>query len=112
MNYAEIGQRIRKFRKLRKLTQEALSEAADLSPSYLSHIENGSKKLSLEALIRIAEAIDVSVDHLLANRPSSVSTRQSELHALLESTTEQEQKFLCETVRAIRQSLRDNNFIP
>ena len=112
MNYTEIGQRIRKFRKLRGLTQEALSDAADLSPSYLSHIENGKKKSSLEALIRIADALGVSVDQLLSNRQPFVSARQSELHELLETATEREQNFLCEIVRAIRQSLKDNNFIP
>lgn len=46
LNYWRIGQRIRVIRKARKLTQAALTEHANLSVPYISHIENGIKQAS------------------------------------------------------------------
>lgn len=44
MDYIEIERRVQKFRRRCGFTQEALAEAADLSTSYLSHIERATKK--------------------------------------------------------------------
>ena len=45
--------------KKQKLTQQALAEMVGLVPSNISHIERGTTKLSIQSLIRIANA-----DHL------------------------------------------------
>ena len=122
VNYIEIGQRIRDIRKQRGYTQEALAEAANLSASYVSHIELGLKSASLAAILQIAKALDVSLDQLLYGNqvfdPSASATPAPlscsdlpEVQELLEMASEQERKFLYDTVRAIQQSLRDNNFI-
>ena len=42
-----------------------LAEKAGLSLSYVSMIENGRRKVSLDALIRIANILGVTVDELL-----------------------------------------------
>ena len=47
MNYYEIGQRIRKFRKAYNLSQEQLAEMVGISTTHMSHIETGNTKLSL-----------------------------------------------------------------
>ena len=56
MDLYQVGRKIRAFRLEQGLTQEALAEAADLSSTYVSHVERGRKKASLESLIRIAAA--------------------------------------------------------
>lgn len=42
-----------------------LSEKTGLSLSYVSMVENGRQKVSLNALIRIANILGVTVDELL-----------------------------------------------
>lgn len=120
VNYIEIGQRIRDIRKQRGYTQEALAEAADLSASYVSHIELGAKSASLAAILQIAKALDTSLDQLLygnqgndsvSDNAQTFSSNLPAIQELLEMATEQERQFLYETVRAIRKSLRDNDFI-
>lgn len=65
IDYAAIGNRIRATRLKRKITQEALSAATNLSIAHISHIECGKTKLSLPALVSIATTLGVTVDNLL-----------------------------------------------
>ena len=39
LDYQAIGVRVRRFRKLQGLTQQALAERSDQEPSNISHIE-------------------------------------------------------------------------
>ena len=65
LDYKAIGRRIRFARMSRQLTQEKLSELTDISREHISHIESGSTKLSLPAIVNIANALDTSVDYFL-----------------------------------------------
>ena len=65
MNYYEIGQRIRKFRKAYNLSQEQLAEKVGISTTHMSHIETGNTKLSLSVFADIASALSVQTDELL-----------------------------------------------
>ena len=55
----EIGANVRSLRKQAGLTQEGLSERADLHPVYVSQIERGAKAVSIEALCSISKALEV-----------------------------------------------------
>ena len=76
INYAKLGERIRKQRKLANLTQEALSEKVGISLPFLGHIERGTRKASLDTLVRIANALNVSTDLLLQDSLTSEFSRQ------------------------------------
>jgi transcriptional regulator with XRE-family HTH domain len=56
-----IGEAIRLHRKEAGLTQEKLAERADLNPKYLGEIERGEKIISIEALLRIAKAVETPI---------------------------------------------------
>jgi transcriptional regulator with XRE-family HTH domain len=62
-----LGESIRTYRKKAKLTQEELSELADLNPKYLGEIERGENTVSLSALVRLAKALRVRVRDLVAD---------------------------------------------
>ena len=65
MNYSEIGKTIRYFRNREEMTQEQLSEYVGISPGYLSKIEGGFAKPSLEILFSIAESLGVTLNDLV-----------------------------------------------
>ena len=65
VNYKALGVRIRAKRKERHITQSALAEMADISLSFLGHIERGSRKASLETIIALCNALHVSPTYLL-----------------------------------------------
>lgn len=71
MKYILFGERIRRFRKSRNITQEELAEAVGISLSFLGHIERGTRKPSIETLIRIASALSTTTDELLKDSISS-----------------------------------------
>ena len=57
MHDQTIPQRIRKYRERQQITGSQLASMADISPSYLSLIENGLKLPSAEVAERIARAL-------------------------------------------------------
>lgn len=57
---------VRIWRKHRKLTLQALSAATGIAQSYLTEIETGKKPGSLDAMIKLATALKVSLDELAA----------------------------------------------
>lgn len=65
MDYAAMGRRIKAARRDRNITQEGLAASAGISLSFLGHIERGTRKASLETLIKLANALGVSVDPLV-----------------------------------------------
>lgn len=60
----EIGQAVRRLRRQRRLTLQALSSQAEISIGMLSQIERGIAAPSVRSLIRLAEALEVPVGWL------------------------------------------------
>lgn len=71
MDKVVIGKRIREARLEKKMTQEQLSEAVNISAYYLGELERGIKLPSLTVLVDIAEALNVSTDYILRDTLSS-----------------------------------------
>jgi transcriptional regulator with XRE-family HTH domain len=55
----DLGRAIRKLRKERRMTIEALAFSAGMHPTYLSEIERGLGNPTLEKLDGLASALDV-----------------------------------------------------
>lgn len=56
----KVGKRITQLRKAKNLSQEKFSYEADMERTYLTHIENGRKNISLSTLQKILVALNVS----------------------------------------------------
>lgn len=69
IDYKRVGQRIRQARQRAGLTQAELGEAVDCSNNHISHIESGQTKVSLTLLLRLAYALDTSLDFFLLDTP-------------------------------------------
>lgn len=90
-----------------KITQEKLAELIDKCPSYISYIETGRKKLSLETLVDIANTLQVSADELLSFNIEYKNEVKDEFSSILENCSTYEKKIISDTARALKQSLRD-----
>ena len=112
VSYELISRRIRELRVERGLSQAQLAERADTTMPYINHIEKGRKKPSLEMLISIAVALDVSIDILLhGNQVSQKVSCSLEINDLLEDCDVYEQRVLIQTVRALKQILKDERVL-
>lgn len=106
MNYYEIGQRIRKFRKAYNLSQEELAEKVGISTTHMSHIETGNTKLSLPVFVDIATALSVQTDELLYDTSEISKTPiKEELASILDSCSTQDASIILDIIRATKISL-------
>jgi transcriptional regulator with XRE-family HTH domain len=60
-----IGERIRAVRQQRHLTMQQLADAAGISQSHVSLIERSHTQPSVEKLVRLARALDVTLADLV-----------------------------------------------
>jgi transcriptional regulator with XRE-family HTH domain len=66
-----LGERLASFRKLNALTLEQVAERATLTKSYLSKLERGLSSPTIGTLLKLAKALDVSVDQLIGEPAQS-----------------------------------------
>lgn len=110
IDYRRIGRRIVEIRKEKGVSQTQLGDLTGLTNSYLSYIENGRKKPSLETLIRIAEALDVTLDRiLLGNQSSDLKDYLPELKALINDCSSYEKAVILDIAKSTKTTLRKNN---
>ncbi len=67
MQMETIGKNIRKHRQIKNLTIEDLADLAGLSKNYVSLVERGRKIPSLETVIKLINALNVSADEILCD---------------------------------------------
>jgi len=60
----EFGRNVSRLRSDAGLSQDKLAEKADLDRTYLSGIERGVRNPGIKSVLRIARALDVSLDKL------------------------------------------------
>ncbi len=106
IDYAAMGRRIKQIRCKRNLTQEKLAELSGYSTAHIGKIEIGKSEPSLEALVDIANALDTSVDHLLAdNVAASKIILKKDIEELLDGVTSQELTVMLSTLTTLRHTL-------
>lgn len=62
-----LGENVRRYRKLRGMTQEQLALDVGMERSYVSDLERGQRNPSVRALGRLAEALKVQPHSLLVD---------------------------------------------
>ena len=65
MDYITLGKNVRKYRLILGFTQEELADKCECSNSHIGQIENARGIPSLDKVVRIANALSVTVDQLL-----------------------------------------------
>ena len=98
-NNAEIGRRIKEIRLKRHMTQEMLSEKAEIcNPQQISNIERGLSGMSIAKFKDICRALDIDADYILFG--VSVHNAESSLSRYITKMTDEQAANLLEIVRA------------
>lgn len=79
----DFGLAVKRERRKLGLSQESLAERASLHRTYITDIERGARNISLETMCRLAVALQVSIESLLASehRTPAFSTISVPVHA-------------------------------
>ena len=109
LDYKALGKRIRIARINADMTQDRLSTMLEMSPSHMSNIETGSTRISLTALVSIANALGVTVDDLLYD--SIVHARpqlEREIQQIVDSCNDYELRVVKEVTHSVVDALQAN----
>lgn len=102
LDYTIIGERLKKARTDKKMTQEKLAEKLDVSIAFLSRIERGNSHVNLKRLSQICEILGVSEGYILNGTSSnSENYLTSEFNDILNSVSPKKQKLIYKMAKVI-----------
>ena len=111
INYPLIGIRIKETRNQQGISAEELAELADLSSVYISYIENAKRKPSLESLVKICNALGITLDELLyGNLLYNPTEYQTDIDLLMADCSKNEKRFIFLILSEVKDILRSNDW--
>lgn len=97
----QIEGRIRARRQELGLTQEGLAERVGLQGTAVNHFESGRRSPSLGNLIRLADALDCSIDWLVGRKVGGTGESETGLVAAYRRLSPAAQKMLVRIARTL-----------
>ncbi|MDC3413481.1 helix-turn-helix domain-containing protein [Aquibacillus sp. 3ASR75-11] len=98
-----IGERIRKLRKERGLSQEELAHLSSLHPTYIGQLERGEKNATIDTIEKVTKALEISLEELF--RFATLNDRESEkveqLKRLLHRISEDDQDTIMKIINVM-----------
>lgn len=76
-----VGHKLRRFRKSIGLSQTAMAETLEISPSYLNLLEHNQRPLTVGLLLRLGNSFDIDLKDFAEDDAASLSTGMSEIFA-------------------------------
>jgi len=108
IDYAAIGKRVKIARINQSLSQEVLAEKAEMSIQFLSNIENAKSKASLATFVKIANALDLTVDDLIYDSLKKNRVEfEKQIATILKDCSDYEVRVLANSLNGIKQALRE-----
>ena len=98
-----MGVRVRQQRVLSELTQGQLAKMVGVSTSFIGHIERGEKKASIETIVAICNALEISPTVLLQDSLTD-AVMQSHIAA-----SEENRELFSHLVQVLREHGRKGN---
>jgi transcriptional regulator with XRE-family HTH domain len=106
MDKTLIARRIRQYRHLEKISQEALADKVGVSDTYIRKLEAGVRTPSLEMVMALAGALNTTRDHLLLPASGLDKVSGSSMMELLNDCTPTEFVILYENMAELKELLR------
>ena len=102
LDYKIIGERLKKARKSKGITQEKLSHEIGVSIAFLSRIERGSSQISLKRLSQVCNILQIEAGQILnGSSEDSNEYLNTDFKMLLDKCTEKQKKMIYEVAKTI-----------
>ena len=103
----ELGNEIRRIRRLRGMNQEELAFKAGISAAHLGQIERALKNPTVETVYNIASALDVSLQELFSfsakvNAESETRILENKIKAYISSMNEEEKRDIFKIIKLFK----------
>ena len=101
MNYESLGGKIKGLRISMDLTQAQVAEALNVTPGYISNVENNRTAMSLRILIYYAKLMNITLDSLVGRvEPEYENTAlDNELIGLIKHMSDENKLKLINTIK-------------
>lgn len=106
VDYKLIGERIKKTRKSKEITQEAMAERLGVSIGYVSQVERGITKISLDLLGAISTVLECDIASLISE--SAVNSdvyMESEFLEKFKKLDTKKRKYILEVIKLTEEIL-------
>lgn len=101
-DFQVIGNRIRKAREMKGITQDTLAKAMQVSNAYISKIERGKTPLNLDNLGKICEVLETSAEFILTGTSTSATNyMHNEIMEMLGKCTPEKIKLIAQVIKPI-----------
>ena len=105
IDYKLIGERIKRARKARGMTQEAMAERLNVSIGYVSQVERGITKISLDLLGAVSAILECEVASLVSESAvHSDRYMESELLEELRKLDNKKRKYILDLIKLTNQT--------
>ena len=104
IDYKALGNRILKEREAKGMSQQKLAALVQLESSNISHIERGTGRVSLNSLVKIAIALETTLNQLL--RDSLPAWQRPAAYVEMQSGIEEEAKMYQKVIHTVGAYLR------
>ena len=109
VDYVLLGERIKFWRQQKNLTQEQLAEKVGVTPGFISLIEIGKRRVSLESLLSICTELEITLNELLVgNQIPQPSDYNAEFAELISKLDEADKQLLFEITKAVCKTIKKN----
>ena len=106
IDYKLIGQRIKQARKRKNMTQEDLAEKLNVSIGYVSQVERGITKISLDLLGAISTILDCNVASLISESATlSNNYMMTEIIEAIKKLDDKKRKYIFEIIKITNEKL-------
>ena len=107
IEYSQLGKRIKRYRQKAHKTQEQLAFEMDVATSTIAHAENGTSKPSLPLLLKVANALNVTLDQLVCDSLPVIDTYiEKDIADLLSDCTTTEKQILRDIIAVTKETMR------
>lgn len=101
--YSTLGRQVREFRKAKNLSQNELAEVTALSQGYISEIEAGNARITVDILVELCRVFQVTPNQLLGEELSNID---KDLLVAITGLDPEEQKKLHELYKVLKTEKR------
>lgn len=105
IDYTAVGKKIREQRKKLNITQEQLAEMCEVSPSYIGHIERGSRNLSMNTAIKLCSALEIGLDFLFLDSAQDSSEITNCINSALSACSDKQKESFLKTIKILADNI-------
>lgn len=106
-NKAIIGEKIKKYRKRKQLTQAQLAELVDLNEKQIYRIETGLNHPTYLTFVKLVEVLEININDFTINKKIKTNPLIDEIMHILKNSSDSELRTYIEMLTTLKKHLSE-----